>query len=139
MQSFIDFILYTFHFILTSMISFKHRFHGHNSLRFVYAHGKTVRSSFVAVRVAENSHRSLYRCAVVVSKKISKSAVKRNRMRRRLYEIVRKNEQNIVASYDIVVTVYDERVATLPASELEDTVLKLLEKSGVLQSNKPSA
>jgi len=114
------------------MISFKHRFHGHNSLRFVYAHGKTVRSSVVAVRVAENSHRSLYRCAVVVSKKISKSAVKRNRMRRRLYEIIRKNEQRITASFDIVVTVYDERVAIMPAGELEDTVLKLLVQSKII-------
>ena len=118
------------------MISFKHRFHGHNSLRFVYSHGKTVRSSVLAVRVAENSHRQLYRCAVVVSKKISKSAVKRNRMRRRIYEIIRRNEQDLVGAYDIVVTVYSDQVATMPAHDLEDAVCKLLEQSKVLQKAK---
>ena len=93
----------------------------------------------LAVRVAENSHRELYRCAVVVSKKISKSAVKRNRMRRRIYEIVRKNESNIVPSFDIVVTVYSDQVATVPSRELEESVCLLLEKSGVLQRATPSS
>ncbi len=132
----IRFQLYTFNFILKQMISYKHRFHGHNSLRYVYSHGKTVRSSIIAVRTAENSHRSLYRCAVVVSKKISKSAVKRNRMRRRLYEIVRKNQDQLTVSADIVITVYSDEVATIPNSELEPTLLKLLAQAGVLSSKK---
>lgn len=85
----------------------------------------------VSIRTAENSHRSLYRCAVVVSKKISKSAVKRNRMRRRLYEIVRKNQASITVSADIVITVHNEQIATMPSNELEATICKLLSQAGV--------
>jgi ribonuclease P protein component len=114
------------------MISNKHRFHGHNSLRYVYAHGKTVRSTVLGIRVAENSHRSLYRCAVVVSKKISKSAVRRNRIRRRIYEIIRKNEPIMSLSADIVVTVYSDTVATMPADELETTIIKLLKQAKII-------
>jgi len=111
------------------MISYKHRFHGRNSLRFVYANGKTYRSTFLAVRIAINSRTTDYRCAVVVSKKVSKSAVKRNRMRRRIYEIIRKNEAEIVKHLDIVVTVYSDQVGIMPATELEETILKLLQQS----------
>lgn len=85
----------------------------------------------VSIRTAENSHRSLYRCAVVVSKKISKSAVKRNRIRRRLYEIVRKNQDNITVSADIVITVHNELIANIPSTELEASVCKLLAQAGV--------
>ena len=102
------------------MISYKHRFHGRNSLRFVY--------TALALRIVDNPRTVNYRCAVVVSKKISKSAVKRNRMRRRLYEIIRKNEKHIAAHTDIIVTVYTDQVATMSASELEETVLKLLQQ-----------
>ena len=111
------------------MISYKHRFHGRNSLRFVYANGKTYRSTVLAVRIANNSRTTDYRCAVVVSKKVSKSAVKRNRMRRRIYEIIRKNEAEIEKHLDIVVTVYSDQVGIMPATELEETILKLLQQS----------
>lgn len=111
------------------MISYKHRFHGRNSLRFVYANGKTFRSTVLAVRIAQNPRTEHYRCAVVVSKKVSKSAVKRNRMRRRIYEIIRKNETVISKKLDIVVTVYSEQVTNMPSVELEETILKLLKQS----------
>jgi ribonuclease P protein component len=71
------------------MISRSHRFHGYNSLRHVYRHGRMARGSQFAVKAALNPRRQTYRVAVVVSRKVNKSAVARNRMRRRLYELVR--------------------------------------------------
>jgi len=111
------------------MISNTHRFHGRNSLRFVYTNGKTFRSAILAVRIAHNPRVPEYRCAVVVSKKVSKSAVKRNRMRRRIYEIIRRNETHISPHHDIVITVYSDQVVSIPSTELEDIVLKLLLKN----------
>ncbi len=108
------------------MIGRKHRFHGHGSLRFVYAQGKTVRTNVVAIRIVKNSRRSDYRVAVVVSKKISKSAVVRNRIRRRLYEQVRLHEESVPEATDLVLTVYSDQIATMEATELEKTVVKLL-------------
>ena len=108
------------------MIGRSHRFHGHNSLRFVYAHGKTVRSSLLAIRAVTNPRRKDYRCAVVVSKKISKSAVVRNRIRRRLYECVRVHADVIPPDTDLVITVYSDQVATIPIEQLDATLVGLL-------------
>lgn len=114
------------------MISFKNRFHGLNALRFVYANGKTVRSSTIGMKVALNNRRDNFRVAVVVSKKISKSAVKRNRMRRRVYEVIRSHELAITQPYDIAITVYSDSVIDMPAAQLNDQVTKLLKEAGVI-------
>jgi ribonuclease P protein component len=66
------------------MIGRANRFHGYNSLRYVYKHGKTVRGPHMSLRFCPDAKRQDYRLAVVVSKKISKSAVARNRIRRRI-------------------------------------------------------
>lgn len=115
------------------MILRTHRFHGYNSLRFVYANGKTTRATHLAIRTALNPQRSTYRCAVVVSKKVSKSAVVRNRIRRRIYELVRAQQSNIQAPLDLVVTVYSDQIATMPAGELNTTFSKLLVTAGVIK------
>lgn len=114
------------------MISQAHRFHGHGSLNFVYRTGKSVRGEFVSLRFAP-ARQPDFRMAVVVSKKVSKSAVVRNRIRRRLFEIIRVERLNRVAPmpYDLVLSIFDERVAVLPAEQLRESVLKLLAKAGI--------
>lgn len=120
------------------MISRTHRFHGLGSLRHVYTHGRTVRSPLLAVKFELNPRRSAYRAAVVVSRKVHKSAVVRNRIRRRIYEIVRRSEPGIVQPYDIVITVFSEEVAAMDAPALEAMVRELLKKSSIT-SPMPSA
>jgi len=119
------------------MISRKHRFHGHNSLRYVYQHGQTVRGPLTALKFTENSRRTEYRLAVVVSKKISKSAVKRNRIRRRLYEQMRAYEPQLIKPYDMVLTVFHEQIATMPSDELQRLVRAQLRQAGVLGAQTP--
>ncbi len=114
------------------MISRAHRFHGHGSLRYVYQHGQTVRGPLTAVKYIENGRRTQYRLAVVVSKKVSKSAVTRNRIRRRLYEAVRGHEDQLIKPYDLVITVFHDQLATLPSSELQRLVSAQLRQAGVL-------
>lgn len=118
------------------MIARTHRFRGHNSLRFVYQNGRTLRSTSLGLRFAVNSRRKTYRCAVVVSKKISKSAVVRNRIRRRIYEIVRTQEVLMELPLDLVFTIYSEDVATMPGHELTDTVVKLITQCALDQRTK---
>ena len=72
------------------MLAQKNRFAGHGSLRYVYANGNAVRTQKIVVKFTRNPHRTDSRFAVVVSKKVLKSAVGRNRIRRRVYEIIRK-------------------------------------------------
>lgn len=101
------------------MIATKHRFHGHGSLKYVYQRGQTDRGSMTALKHVYNSRRDTYRLAVVVSKKVSKSAVVRNRIRRRVYEFFRNEPALAEKTFDLVVTVFDERVADISYGELE--------------------
>lgn len=102
------------------MIGRINRFHGHNSLRHVYQRGRVVRSSLFAIRTLPNDRRQTYRAAVVVSKKVNKSAVVRNRIRRRMYEQVRLVGHQFNRPYDLVITVFSDNVATMPVQELTD-------------------
>jgi ribonuclease P protein component len=111
------------------MISKTNRFHGRNSLNTVYQKGRAVRGDYISLRYIP-TRRADYRLAVVVSKKVSKSAVVRNRIRRRVYEIVRlyRQENSEPWPVDLVVSVFDERAAGVEHEELRGCVLKLLEK-----------
>lgn len=108
------------------MIARKFRFHGYGSLKFVYSKGTTVRTRFLALKFTQNTRRQESRLAVVVSKKITKKAPLRNRMRRRLYEVVRGEWEHLKPGYDLVITVFDERITTIPPDELTQLVKDLL-------------
>lgn len=119
------------------MISRLHRFHGHNSLSFVYRQGQTARGPQLLLKFVPNTRRKTYRAAVVVSRKVDKSAVVRNRIRRRVYEAVRQNEAAIQGSYDLVFTALDAQLATIDAEELHKLVGNLLQKVGRSASTPP--
>lgn len=86
----------------------------------------------LAVKVLTKS-RGDYRLAVVVSKKVHKSAVTRNRIRRRLYECVRlmKQEDPSAWPHDIVLTCFDESIAHSSADKLRVDVEKLFKKAKI--------
>jgi ribonuclease P protein component len=119
------------------MIGSTHRFHGHNALRYVYQHGRTQRSPQFSLRYASNDRQAGYRVAVVVSKKVHKSAVKRNRIRRRLYAALQPHEQQLSRPYDLVFTVFDESVAEMPMPDLQKLVSSQLQKAQVLGLTEP--
>lgn len=141
------------------MLGRTHRFHGINALNGVYKHGRTARTPLINLRWAERAARTPrgatpggatqsakpYRVAVVVSRKVNKSAVVRNRIRRRVYAAVRqagrpggtKQDDNPTAAQaslitpgtDLVFTVFSDRVAELPVEELNGLIAGLLSKT----------
>jgi ribonuclease P protein component len=114
------------------MISRKHRFHGHNSLNFVYKNGLTVRGPLFAIKYAINPRRQTYRAAVVVSRKVHKSAVARNRMRRRLYAALQEFEPQINEPYDIVLTVFHDTLIDELPKNLTSQLKRQLEAAGII-------
>jgi ribonuclease P protein component len=116
------------------MISRVHRFHGYNSLNFVYKNGSTVRGPFFAIKYAKNPKREEYRAAVVVSKKVNKSAVARNRMRRRLYAALREFGPQINQPYDIVLSVFQNNILEEPHKSITHQLKRQLEAAGILNS-----
>ena len=68
------------------MIGRRYRFLGRGSLKYLFRRGRTILdpTDHLRLRWVINQRRSHPRLAVIVSKKVSKQAVTRNRIRRRL-------------------------------------------------------
>ncbi len=113
------------------MLAFKYRFHGHGSLRYVYTHGEAVRSRLITLKYTRHPKRKNPRVAVVVSKKVYKGAVGRNRIRRRLYEIIRHELPQINDNQDLVFIVFSSEILTMPFDEVQSTVRQLLKTADV--------
>lgn len=111
------------------MLSINHRFHGHGSLRYVYKNGQAIRSHLITIKYVGNPHRKHSRFAVVVSKKVHKSAVGRNRIRRRIYEIIRKEIPKFRSPHDVAVMVFSSEVLTMPARDLEEAMIQLFSQA----------
>ncbi len=107
------------------MLTKKHRFQGPAGLTRVYQKGVTVRSQFCAARFTRGK-RTEFRVAVVVSKKVAKSAPERNRIRRRVYEIVRLQASGYLTNEDVVITIFDSRLSSIEHSELQEIIIRLL-------------
>jgi ribonuclease P protein component len=112
------------------MLNARYRFHGYGSLKTVYRNGQTVRGSLMNLKYAPRHPGKPYRAAVVVSKKVHKSAVTRNRIRRRIYEIIRQADERLTAGKDLVLTVFSERTADIDSAKLKTAVEDLLQKAG---------
>lgn len=112
------------------MIIRKNRFHGHHSVSRV--RGVSLHGQLMSLRFAP-SHNKDYRAAVVVSKKIDKRAVVRNRIRRRLFEIIRVQGGLAGKPVDIVVYAKTAEIATADhgvlAAELTGLIQKALNKN----------
>lgn len=108
------------------MLSHRNRFHGHGSLRYLYRNGKRERTQNFGLHYIKNPKRDQSRFAVVVSKKIYKSAVKRNRIRRRVYEIIRLELERISPPQDIVITVFTPEILTIDSDKLKKQLLEIL-------------
>jgi len=119
------------------MLSYANRFHGHSSLRYVFKNGETVRLRVLTVRFATNKHRKESRFSVSISKKVLKSAVKRNRVRRRIYEVVRLSLSELTGIYDVVFIVTSPDLLQMAHPEVREAVLRSLTEAGVLASSTP--
>ena len=112
-----------------TMLSRLNRFHGHGGVRRVYRLGKPTRSGHMSMHTLKDDRVKSTRVAVVVSRKVDKSAVKRNRIRRRVYEQVREFLWEVYEPTEIVFTVYSNEVATMPVDELKATIKEFIQKA----------
>lgn len=110
------------------MLSHKFRFHSRGGVRYVYQHGRTLRTPLFSV-ICMRNERGRQRYAVVVSKKVQKTAVGRNQIRRRVYEALRLEIKDFPEAMDRIFVVYNQSVLELPFIELRHAVRELLERS----------
>ena len=119
------------------MISQKYRFHGHASLKYLLTNGNNIRGNILSIKIVDNSRRKYSRVAIIISKKVLRHAVDRNRARRRLYEIVRPMIGDFNHTVDLAVIIYKPNVIDVPHNELVAEVTKCLQKAELLDRHNP--
>jgi ribonuclease P protein component len=76
---------------------------------FLYKQGKRLKSKFFAVVFITNNV-GFNRFAFIVSSKVDKRAVVRNKLKRRMREIIRANYQKIKPSFDFIIIALPQSV-----------------------------
>lgn len=107
------------------MLAKKYRFHSRGGVKYTYKHGKTIRTPKMSLIYNKNI-RGYTRCAVVVSKKVDKTAVARNKIRRRVYEAIRLELSRFPEKRDYIFVVYTKEVLSMEFTELRALVNSLL-------------
>ena len=116
------------------MLAKKYRFHSRGGVKYTYRNGRSVRTPKATLIYTPNTRRKQRFC-VVVSKKILKTAVGRNRIRRRVYEAIRLELPNFHIHQDNIFIINSRDFSTISFNELRKIISYLLEESQVRSSN----
>lgn len=79
--------------------------------------------------VFASNTRNHQRFAVVISKKVIKSAVSRNRVRRRVYEAIRLNLPEFKDNKDCIFVIYSKTIKDIDFEELKELIKNLLKQT----------
>jgi ribonuclease P protein component len=102
----------------------------------VYRGGKSFSAGMMIVAV-RNSGSNLTRFGIVASAKFSKLATQRNRIKRQIREIVRKNQKNMKSGYDIVISVRKIGSKTNYSSrEIEKAIGEIFHRAKLINEKK---
>ncbi len=100
----------------------------------VFRKGKGFKEDFLILKTKKNNLDKL-RFGFVVSQKVSKKASLRNKIKRRLREIVRKKLKNFKKGTDnLIITA--PGAETKDFREIEETINKLFKKANILNNEK---
>jgi len=94
------------------------------------AEARMYRGTLISLGVASDPETATFRAGFITSRKIG-NAVRRNRVRRRLREIVRKNQLELRGKIWII-TIAKTAATRATYQELEDEWLRLAERASIL-------
>lgn len=109
------------------MITQENRFNHRLAVQAVYRGAKTARAPMMSLKYSIKPNQP-WRAAIVVSKKVCKSAVKRNRIRRRIYEWLRVNADSVPEGTQMIVAVFDQSIGTIDHQELSKRMETLVKQ-----------
>lgn len=96
----------------------------------ILTNGRSFHLPIISIKVLENKDENS-RFSFVVSKSVSKSAVKRNLIKRRGYSIIQKHLKNIKSGY-LYVFFIKKGVEKSKFAEFEEEIVEILKKTGNL-------
>ncbi|MDP2640978.1 MAG: ribonuclease P protein component [Candidatus Yanofskybacteria bacterium] len=114
------------------MLPKAHRLTKTKDVQGVARYGKGFRAGGIQLKALPQGGEKESRIAVVVSKKVSKKAVKRNRVRRLIQEAFWQTLPNLLPGYDLLVIVLPGMKAENLA-DVSPTVLALLKQAELLR------
>lgn len=109
------------------MLSREYKLKKDNDFKKVFEKGKFCRSGFIKIRFLKNDL-EVTRFGLVIGSKISKKAVFRNRIKRRLEEVIRLRLDQIKPSFDIVI-LFEPEVVDKNYKQIEEVFIDLMEKA----------
>jgi ribonuclease P protein component len=92
--------------------------------------GHQVRGGYFSIRFSRNGINEP-RFGFIASVKVAKKATRRNRLKRRTREIIKKNIKNIKKGYDVLF-IFSKQALELSFSELEGEIFKKLLEANLL-------
>lgn len=113
------------------MLPKKYHLSKKNDFKKVFKEGRYYRRDFLSLKITENNF-GISRFGFVVSLRISKKAVIRNKIRRRLSEIVRLKLPQIKIGFDLVILTQPEIVGK-GYQETEKALDALLKRAKILK------
>ena len=112
------------------MLSLKNRLKKEKDFQKVFNYGRTVASDIISIRFLDNKIQEI-RVGFIVSKKISKKAVVRNKIKRILREQTRKKINNMKKKFDLIITAKG-KILNLKSEEIGISLEKLLKRAEIL-------
>lgn len=112
------------------MLPKKHRLVKDRDFNQIHKSGRFVGDNFLAIKFLKNNL-EISRFGFLVGTKISKKAVKRNLVKRRLRESVRLKLDNIKAGYDMIFFTKPE-IVEKNYTEIDNAIENVLEKANLI-------
>lgn len=114
------------------MLAKQHRLKKDKDFELVFKRGKAFNGKFLFLKIIKRNNLEVSRFGLVVGTKISKKATIRNKIKRRLRDIVRKRLGDIKSGFDVIIGA-KTRVVDKSYQEIKEELEGLLEKAGVLK------
>lgn len=111
-------------------LSKKFRLSKKNDFEAVFENGRKIYGKYVSLFAVKNNLK-FNRFGVIVSNKVSKKAVERNRIRRRITEVIKQDFKLLKNGFDFVI-VAKHQIRDKNYQSIKDEILELFVKQGIL-------
>ncbi len=111
------------------MLAKKYKLKKKKELTALFQSGKFQKSRFLRLKWMKNNLET-NRFVFAISNKVSKKTTQRNRIKRKLEEIIRNNFQNIKQGYDLAIIAQPE-ILTINYQLIKQDLIELLKKTGL--------
>ncbi len=113
------------------MLPLKNRLKKEKEFQLVFNHGRFIASDLLFIRFLDNGINEI-RVGFIVSKKVSKKAVLRNRIKRVLREVIRNKMGRMKKNVDMII-VAKGKISKSEPGEIGDSLEELLKKSDLIK------